>query len=205
MLYSANEVNELQLGSDGQEPVEFWTDVGAPLGWSINNSCTKPTIDGTRRPCISIVDLIGTAATRASEIASIRGCPQSTTSPGLDCFLHSDRLPVPSSPRLQGGARPDPGPSTLRAGRRGVVGSARNRGPIDPRAPGTLMHAHAELKPATPAQRPPWSRPALPRTIVSPQRASAPARDCFGERLSEYRCRLAGLRHFLYGSRFRWL
>jgi hypothetical protein len=61
MLYSANEVNELQLDSNGRERVEFWKDVGAGFGWTINNSRTKPVTDGTRRPRISdgIVDLIG--------------------------------------------------------------------------------------------------------------------------------------------------
>jgi hypothetical protein len=34
MLYSTNEVNELQLGSGGQERVEFWKDVGARFGWT---------------------------------------------------------------------------------------------------------------------------------------------------------------------------
>jgi hypothetical protein len=61
MLYSANEVNELELDSDGEVRVEFWKDVGSSFGWQVNNSRTKPTIDGTRRPRISdgIVELIG--------------------------------------------------------------------------------------------------------------------------------------------------
>src|ERR1035437_3428261 len=37
MLYSANEVNELELDSDGEVRVEFWKDVGSSFGWQVNN------------------------------------------------------------------------------------------------------------------------------------------------------------------------
>jgi hypothetical protein len=53
MLYSANEVNELDLDSDGPERVTFWKDVAASFGWTVDNSRTKPIIDGARRPRIS--------------------------------------------------------------------------------------------------------------------------------------------------------
>ncbi len=63
LLYSANEVSALQLDARGPENVGFWKDVGASLGWPINNSRTKPIIDGTRRPRISdgVVELSGGA------------------------------------------------------------------------------------------------------------------------------------------------
>jgi hypothetical protein len=53
MLYSANEVNALELDPDGPEHVAFWKEVGACFGWTVNNSRTKPVIDDTRRPRIS--------------------------------------------------------------------------------------------------------------------------------------------------------
>jgi len=59
LLYSANEVGPLALDPKGLERVEFWKQVGASLGWTIDNSRPKPIIDGTRRPRIStgIVEL----------------------------------------------------------------------------------------------------------------------------------------------------
>jgi hypothetical protein len=61
MLYSANEVRALELNAPGGDNVEFWKDVGTALGWTINNSRTKPIIDGTRRPRVSdgVVELSG--------------------------------------------------------------------------------------------------------------------------------------------------
>ena len=46
---------------------------------------------------------------------------------------------------------------------------------------------------------PTWSAALSPRMPPQPRRAD----DRVGERLSEYRCRLPGLRHFRDGSRFR--
>ncbi len=61
LLYSANEVSLLQLDAKGPENVEFWKAVGSSLGWTIDNSRTKPIIDGTRRPRVSdgVVELSG--------------------------------------------------------------------------------------------------------------------------------------------------
>jgi hypothetical protein len=61
LLYSANEVRELRLDANAPENVEFWKSVGASFGWTIDNSRTKPIIDGARRPRISdgVVELSG--------------------------------------------------------------------------------------------------------------------------------------------------
>ena len=61
LLYSANEVSVLQVDAKGIENVEFWKEVGGAFGWTIDNSRTKPIIDGVRRPRISagVVELSG--------------------------------------------------------------------------------------------------------------------------------------------------
>jgi hypothetical protein len=63
LLYSANEVSALQLDAKGFDNLEFWKQVGTAFGWTINNSRTKPIIDGTRRPRMSdgVVELSGSA------------------------------------------------------------------------------------------------------------------------------------------------
>jgi hypothetical protein len=78
LLYSANEVSALQLDAKGFDNVEFWKQVGTAFGWTINNSRTKPIIDGTRRPRISdgVVALSGSATDarggRPSLLAAVR-------------------------------------------------------------------------------------------------------------------------------------
>lgn len=61
LLYSANEVNALDLDAKATENVTFWKEIGAAFGWTIDNSRSKPIIDGTRRPRVSdgIVKLSG--------------------------------------------------------------------------------------------------------------------------------------------------
>jgi hypothetical protein len=60
-LYSAPEVKELNLGSDGAAKVTWWNDVAQSFGWEVAGGRGRPTIDGTRRP------RIGDEVTRLTE------------------------------------------------------------------------------------------------------------------------------------------
>jgi hypothetical protein len=64
LIYSAREVEELNLGTAGAERVEFWTTVATAFGWVVTGRRGKPTIEGARRPRVSdgIVDLLGGTA-----------------------------------------------------------------------------------------------------------------------------------------------
>jgi len=85
MLYSANEINELGLDPDAIESVEFWTQVGASFGWTVDNSRTKPSVDGTRRPRVSngLVQLIGVSSDVANALYSRLSAVDHVTWSGL--------------------------------------------------------------------------------------------------------------------------
>jgi hypothetical protein len=85
MLYSANEINELGIDPDGLDRVEFWEGVGASFGWTIDNSRTKPSVDGTRRPRVSdgIVQLTGVNADVANSLYSRLSAVDHVTWSGL--------------------------------------------------------------------------------------------------------------------------
>jgi hypothetical protein len=53
LLYSANEVDALELSDDAGESVRLWEGVAQSFGWDLNNSRSKPVIAGARRPRIS--------------------------------------------------------------------------------------------------------------------------------------------------------
>jgi len=61
LLYSANEVSSLKLSPDATDSIELWEGVADSFGWPVDNSRTKPIIDGAKRPRISesIVQLAG--------------------------------------------------------------------------------------------------------------------------------------------------
>lgn len=63
LLYSANEVADLDLSENPRQSVQLWEGVAQSFNWSVNNGRSKPVIDGTRRPRISesIVQLAGAA------------------------------------------------------------------------------------------------------------------------------------------------
>lgn len=63
LLYSANEVADLDLSANASQSVQLWEGVAQSFNWSVNNSRNKPIIDGTRRPRISesIVQLAGSS------------------------------------------------------------------------------------------------------------------------------------------------
>ena len=63
LLYSANEVADLELTPNPGQSVQLWEGVAQSFNWSVNNGRSKPVIDGTRRPRISesIVQLAGSA------------------------------------------------------------------------------------------------------------------------------------------------
>jgi hypothetical protein len=60
-LYSAREVNELNLGADGAAKVTWWNGVAHSFGWEVAGSRGRPTVDATRRPRIGdeVTRLVG--------------------------------------------------------------------------------------------------------------------------------------------------
>jgi hypothetical protein len=76
LLYSANEVAELNLSENPGQSVQLWEGVAQSFNWSVNNGRSKPVIDGTRRPRISesIVQLAGSAPD--SQAGNLGGTPE---------------------------------------------------------------------------------------------------------------------------------
>jgi hypothetical protein len=62
-LYSAREVEDLDLNPGAPSRVAEWTAVAQSFGWTPNLSRSRPIIDGTKRPRLSdgIVKLVGSA------------------------------------------------------------------------------------------------------------------------------------------------
>jgi len=63
-LYSAREVKELNLGSNGDAKVMWWNGVAQSFGWEVVGGRGRPTIDGARRPRVGdeVTRLTGASA-----------------------------------------------------------------------------------------------------------------------------------------------